>query len=131
VPAADDLRGLRLGLLPELTREAAELARELRRRRRTRTGLKGVRATMRWRPWPEIADELARQGHGRHAPQDVADAVARLPLEGHELAPPPAAELAQLEEGWRAGWLEEFPGEPWPGRAEAQRRIRAKNFPPR
>lgn len=104
---------------PQLPREAAELARELRRQRRTRSGL-------RFRPWPQVADELERQGFGRWDAVDLADAVSRLPLEGHALAPRSAAELARLEEGWRQGWAEEFPGEDWPGLAEAQRRIRAK-----
>ncbi len=105
---------------------AAELARELRQKRRRRAGLKNVRAVGRWRPWPEIADEVARQGLGRFDPQDLADAVARLPLEGHELAPRSPAELERLEAGWRQGWAQEFPGEEWPGLAEAQRRMRAK-----
>jgi hypothetical protein len=107
--------------------EAAQLARELRQKRRRRSGLKNNAAVGRWRPWPEIADEVARQGLGRFAPADLAEAVAGMPLEGHELAPRSAGELEQLEAGWRAGWDEEFPGEPWPGRFEAQRRIRAKH----
>jgi hypothetical protein len=102
-----------------VTRSAAELARELRQRRRTRAG-------RRWRPWKEIAGELERQGHGRHAPDDVRDAVARLPLETHPAAPAPAEDLERLEAGWREGWAEEFPGEAWPGLDEARRRIRVK-----
>lgn len=100
-------------------RQAAELARELRQKRRTRSGL-------RCRAWPEVADELERQGFGRFDVVDLADAVSRLPLESHALAPRSPEELARLEAGWREGWAEEFPDEPWPGLAEAQRRIRAK-----
>ncbi len=99
--------------------EAAQLARELRQKHRRPSG-------RRWRPWAEIADEVARQGLGRFPPGDLADAVSRLALEGHALAPRSAAELEGLERSWRAGWEEEFPGEPWPGREEAQRRIRNK-----
>lgn len=105
------------------SRAAAELARELRAQRRTRSG-------RRWRPWPEIAEELERRGLGRWDPRELSEAVARLPIEGHALAPRSAEELAELERGWRAGWAAEFPGEPWPGLEEAQRRTRAKNLPP-
>ncbi len=105
---------------------AAELARELRTKRRTRSELNNVRAVERFRPWTQIADEVARQGLGRFDPSDLAEAVGRLPMEGHQQAPRSAQELAQLEGGWREGWAEEFPGEPWPGLADAQRRIRAK-----
>jgi hypothetical protein len=110
--------------------EAARLALELRtQKRRTRSGLKNVPAVARFRPWPEVADELARQGYGRHNPRDVADAAGRLPLETHPEAPTPAAELEALEGSWRKGWAEEFPGEPWPGLSEARRRIRLKYCP--
>lgn len=109
-----------------IPQEAAQLARELRTKRRTRSELNNVRAVERFRPWAEIADEVARQGLGRFDPRDLAEAVGRLPLEGHQAAPRSAQELAQLEAGWRDGWAQEFPGEPWPGLAEAQRRIRAK-----
>lgn len=119
-----------MGLLLEavISREAAELARELRQKRRTRAELKNVRSVERFRPWQEIADELARQGHGRHSARAVAEAVGSLPIEGHQLAPAPAAELERLEASWRQGWAEEFPGEPWPGLEDARRRIRLKLF---
>jgi len=110
----------------KVPREAAQLARELRRKRRRRSGLKHVRALERWRPWTEIAQELERQGFGRFSAEDVAQAVAALPLEAHPEGPRSAQELAQLEAGFRDGWAQEFPGEPWPGLAEARRRIRAK-----
>lgn len=110
--------------------QAAELARELRaEKRRTRSGLKNVPAVRRARPWSDIAAELARQGHGRHSPTAIAEAVGRLPLETHPEAPAPAAELEALEGSWRAGWAEEFPGEEWPGLSEARRRIRLKYMP--
>ena len=107
--------------------EAAQLARELRTKRRTRSELHNVRAVDRFRPWAEIADEVARQGLGRFNPRDLAEAVGLLPLEQHQEAPRSAQEIAQLEAGWRQGWAEEFPGETWPGLGEAQRRIRGKN----
>lgn len=103
----------------DVPREAAALARELRRKRRTRAGA-------RWQSWETIAAEVERQGLGRYQPRDLAEAVSLLPVEGHPLAPRSPAELAQLEAGWREGWAREFPGEPWPGLAEAQRRTRAK-----
>lgn len=110
--------------------EALQLALELRtQKRRTRSGLKNVPAVMRPRPWPEVADELARQGYGRHDPRELAEAVGRLPLDAHPEAPAPAAELEALEQSWRAGWAEEFPGEEWPGLSEARRRIRLKYLP--
>lgn len=110
--------------------QALEVARELReQKRRTRSGLNNVPAVKRRRPWPEIADELARQGYGRHDPRELAEAVGRMPLETHPEAPAPAAELERLEASWRAGWAEEFPGEPWPGVSEARRRIRLKYMP--
>lgn len=111
-----------------ISREAAQLALELRTKRRGRSGLKNVEAVKRWRPWTEIADELARQGHGRHDPRELADAVGRLPLEEHPEAPAPRLELERLEASWRQGWAEEFPGEEWPGLDVARRRIREKLF---
>lgn len=36
------------------------------------------------------------------------------------------AELLELDRGWREGWAQEFPGEPYPGLVEARRRIREK-----
>lgn len=113
-----------------ISREAAALALELRtQKRRTRSGLKNVRAVLRFRPWPEVADELARQGYGRHNPRDLADAVGRLELEAHPEARTSPEDLERLEASWRAGWDEEFPGEPWPGVSEARRRIRLKYMP--
>ena len=43
-------------------------------------------------------------------------------------APPVEITLAtpEQEASWRAGWAEEFPGEPYPGMLDAQRRIRDK-----
>lgn len=111
---------------PSIPLEAAQLARELRTKRRRRSGLKNNAAVGRWRPWPEIADEVARQGLGRFDPRDLAEAAGLLSLEGHALAPRSPQERDQLERGWREGWDAEFPGEPWPGQEEAQRRIRAK-----
>lgn len=39
------------------------------------------------------------------------------------------AELLELDRGWRQGWAQEFPLEPYPGLVEARRRIRAKLAP--
>lgn len=102
-----------------IPRAAAELARELRAPRRTRSGRRS-------RPWPEVLDELRRRGYGRVDLVELQHAVSGLPLEGHALAGVNAAELEQLERGWRDGWAEEFPGEPWPGLEDARRRIRAR-----
>jgi len=102
--------------------EVALAAREMRTRRRTRSG-------SRWRPWPQIADEIARLGLGRFDPVDLGHAVARLPIEAHPAAPPPAAELARVTESFRRGWAEEFPGVAWPGLEEARRQLRARALP--
>lgn len=72
-----------------LSREAAERARELRRTRRTRSGSRA-------RAFQDIADILRLEGRGKHTPLDVADAIAGLPLEDHELAPPSDAAAAEL-----------------------------------
>ena len=55
--------------------EAAQLARELRQKRRRRSGLKNNAAVGRWRPWPEIADEVAPPPEVRGA---VCQCVTRL-----------------------------------------------------
>jgi len=102
-----------------IPREVAERARELHQRRRTNAG-------RRFKPWAQVADEIRAEGLGKWPPADLADAVRRLPIEGHELAPNPA-EYSKLEKGWREGWAAEFPGEDWPGLEEARRRIRQKN----
>jgi hypothetical protein len=69
---------------------------------------------------------LRLEGYGKHTPVDVADAVAGLPLEDHHLAPVSTATATALEESWRQGWAEEFPTQPWPGLADARRRLREK-----
>lgn len=99
---------------------AARRAGELRASRRTRSGL-------RMRPWREIADILELEGHGSFAPDALADAVAGLPLEEHPLAATSPELWRAHEASWRRGFDEEFPGEPWPGLAEARRRIREKH----
>jgi hypothetical protein len=96
-----------------VTRAAAELARELRHARKNM-------------PWREIVDELARLGHGRVAPGELAEAVWALPAATHPLAPPTDEAIARLERCWRIGWQYEFPGQPWPGLIEAKRLIHAK-----
>ena len=113
-----------------ISAQAAQLALEFRtQKRRTRSGLKNVPAVRRFRPWPEVADELARQGFGRHNPRELADVVGRLAVAAHPEAPASHDDLERLEVSWRAGWDEEFPGEPWPGVLEARRRIRLKYMP--
>lgn len=92
-------------------------ARELRTLRRTRSG-------RRWRPWQEIADQLALEGLGRWSPADLSQAADTLPADEHPLAPMSDDVAAELEQGWRDGWNQCFPGEAWPGLEEAQRRIR-------
>jgi hypothetical protein len=97
--------------------ELAELARAMRVRRRTRSGLRET-------PWRQIADELHRRGHGRIDPTALAEACAALPLETHPLAPPTPAAIEGVEASFRAGWAADFPDEPWPGLEEARRRLR-------
>lgn len=98
-------------------------ALELRQPRRTASGYP------RPRPWPLIADEMARRGHGRFTPGDLAAAVGALPLQDHPLAPLPRAEVDRLEGHLRAAWQAEFPRAEYPGHAEAQRRLRAHHMP--
>jgi hypothetical protein len=101
---------------------AARAALELRAvKRRTRSGL-------RFTPWRQIAEELARRGLGRYLPSDVADAVRALPVELHPEAGLPPGALTVMEEGWRRGWALEHPSEPFPGMREAQRRAREALF---
>lgn len=95
----------------------ARRARELRTPHRTRSG-------RRLRSWVDIADALAMEGLGRWKPADLSQAADTLPAEEHPLARLRDADAAELEWGWREGWAEYFPREPWPGLAEAQRRIR-------
>lgn len=104
---------------PPIPQAAAELARELRVKRRTRSG-------ERFTPWDQIADEVARQGHGRFGAQDLAAAAENLPLESHPLARLNERMQQALEDGWREGWQEEFPGEPWPGMEAARARIKQR-----
>lgn len=99
----------------------ATRARELRTQRRTRSGA-------RWRPWSEIADELERQGHGRFDPTEIARAVLALPADRHPDAPMLEWDAQTIEHSFRAAWADEFPGEPWPGLAEAQRRFRDRHM---
>jgi hypothetical protein len=119
---AEVARGFLRARRDPVTPAAAALARDLRRPRRTRSGL-------RLKPWDQIADELVLAGHAKYSSADLQDAVSRLPAETHPLAPPSAAEHSALEQSWRAGWAAEFPAEPWPGLEEARRRIRTTRFP--
>jgi hypothetical protein len=105
-----------------IPRNVAERARQLRQKRRTRTGLKGVRAVERWKPWAQVRAELAAEGLGSWPAEQLVDAVARLPL-AHPNEPT-AQEHDQVERSWRDGWAADFPGEPWPGLAEARRRLK-------
>lgn len=99
--------------------DAIAAARELRTKRRTRAGV-------RWRPWVEIADELARRGLGRFDPTTLAEACGNAAAAAHPLAPLLDADRERLERSWREGFAVEFPGEPWPGLRLAQERIRTK-----
>jgi hypothetical protein len=105
-----------------IPRNVAERARELRQKRRTRSGLKGVRAIERWKPWAQVRHELAAEGLGSWPADDLAEAVQLLPLSKPN--EPTAQEHAQVERSWREGWAADFPGEPWPGLDEARRRLR-------
>lgn len=96
-------------------------ARELRDRRRTRSGT-------RFRPWREIADMLSFEGFGAFVPSELAAAVSALPIDTHPTAPADAATISAREADWRKGWAEEFTDKPWPGLAEAQRQIRKKHL---
>ncbi len=80
-------------------------------------------------PWEQIRDELVTSGRPKYSSLDLQDAVSRLALEDHPDAPPPAAAMSKIEAGFRTAWSEEFPGQPWPGLHEAQKRIREKNLP--
>lgn len=93
----------------------AARARQLRHKRRTGAGL-------RWKSWAQIRHELAAEGLGAWPADDLADAVNRLPL-AHP-AQPTDQEQTQIDRSWREGWAADFPGEPWPGLAEARRRLR-------
>ncbi len=104
--------------MAKVPREVAERARELRQPRRTGSGVRD-------KPWRQVADELRAEDRGNWQPEDLADAVNRLPIESHPLAPNPA-EYSKVEASWRQGFAEEFPGEEWPGLEEAKRRIREK-----
>jgi hypothetical protein len=100
----------------------AERARQLREKRRTRSGLKGVPALLRWKPWAQVRHELAAEGLGSWPADDLADAVQRLPLAHRDQ--PTDQEQTQVDRSWREGWAADFPGEPWPGLDEARRRLR-------
>lgn len=101
-----------------IPRHVAARARELRAvRHRTAGG--GPRLM----PWPQVRAELAREGLGWHQIGALVDAVQGLPLGEAPDAPPSAAELARIEESWRAGWALERPGQPWPGLSEARRQL--------
>jgi hypothetical protein len=104
--------------MPKVPRDVAERARDLRHPRRTRAGLRN-------KSWKQISDELRAEGKGHWQGEDLADAVNHLPLESHPDAPNPE-EYSKLEQGWRDGFAEEFPGEKWPGLEEARRRMREK-----
>jgi hypothetical protein len=105
--------------------EDARYARDRRaQKRRTNSGYD------RPIPWDQIIDELMTRGRPEYSALDLQDAVSRLPLEDHPDAPTPAAAMSKIEAGFRTAWSEEFPGQPWPGLHEAQRKIREKNFQP-
>jgi hypothetical protein len=105
------------------------LAAKLRAEQVTRRTIDG-RVYHRPRPWGEIRDELARLGFGLFDERVLASAV-ELVAGGADSRKAQAlsdAELLDLDNSWREGWFEHFPGEPYPGLVEARRRIRAKLF---
>lgn len=101
----------------------AARARQLRQKRRTR------QPGLRWKGWAQVRAELAAEGLGSWPADQLADAVARLPL-AHPNQPTDQ-EHAQVERSWREGWAADFPGEPWPGLAEARRRLKLAAAPAR
>ena len=108
----------------EIPAAALELALRVRAQKRRRGN-----GTIGPPSWDHVARELARAGYGRLVPYnatDVAAACATVPIELHPAAPPPEEQLRAVDDSWREGWREEFPGEPWPGRAEAIRRLRER-----
>lgn len=104
-------------MMRAVPRAAAELARDMRTPRRTRSGRRN-------RGWSDIVDELRRRGFTGFDVADLQHAVSALPLEAHALAPLTPDLLSRLEASWREGWAADFPAEPWPGLEEAKRRLR-------
>jgi len=98
-----------------------EAARQLRERIHRSRG--GAESPMRW---VDVVAELERMGLGLWPPLAIARACAVAPLETHPRAPAPPEVVEQIRQSWLDGWTLEFPAEPFPGMAEAQRRLRER-----
>jgi hypothetical protein len=88
---------------------------------------RGRNGTPRPRSWQWVSDELRRRKKGIYAAADLARAVAAIPVQMHPRAGLRSEEMKRIEESWRRGWAENFPGEKYPGLLEAQRRIASRS----